>query len=198
MTTFIAFSDTMPNTNSGYGGTANGTDVREVIPVTSLNSVYTGPVRASVIIKSQTGTSGNLDGLYIGSSGGGTNGVNFGGDQAQIKWSGSASLALSGAQTYAASDLSPQFFYDPSKPLVIAMHFSGANCTAASRSASIGANTNNYQLNTLSQVSLTTPAGSYTGDTFYSWVMEIDLLETPIPTDPPFGLRRHIAWMRAR
>jgi|ERR1700731_1296371 len=172
---FTAFSDTMTNTNSGYGGTANGTDVREVIPVASLSTAYKGMVTASIIIKSQTGTSGNLDGAYIGGTGGGANNVNFKGDQAQITWAGSASLALSGATTYTASDQSAPFFYDPAVALVISLHFSGTTDTAASSTSGIGANTNNYQLNTASQVGLTTPAGSYTGDAFYSWVQSVIL-----------------------
>ncbi len=188
MTTFVAFSNTMLNTNSGYGGQTPGCDVREVIPVASLNSVYSGPVQASIIIKSQTGTSGTLAGAYIGSSGGGTNNVNFQGDQAQVKWSGSASLALSGAQTYTASDLTAIFNYDPTKPLVISLFFTGTTCTAASATTSLGANTNNYQLNAANQTSVTAPTGAYTGDTFFSWVMEVDLTEMPAAVEYGAGL----------
>lgn len=182
MTTFVAFSDTMTNTNSGYGGQTPGCDVREVIPVSKLNQTYTGWVQASIIIKSQSGSSGTLVEAHIGSSGGGTNNVNFRGDQAQVFWSSVSSLAMSGAQTYAASDLTAPFFYDPTVPLVISLFFIGTNDTAASRAVSFGAATNNYQLSAANQTGITTPTGSYTADTFYSWVMEIDLTEVSAPT----------------
>jgi len=118
MTSFTAFTNTMTNTNSGYGGQSPGCDVREVIPVASLSGSYKGWVTASIVIKSQTGSNGTLASAWIGGSGGGTHNVNFKGDQAKVKWSGSNSLSLSGAQTYSASDQTAPFFYDATVPLV--------------------------------------------------------------------------------
>src|SRR6266576_6933814 len=104
MTTFTAFTNPMGNTDSGYGGQTPGCNCRNVLPTSALSGSYKGWVTAAITIKSQTGSNGSLASAWIGGSGGGTNNINFKGDQAKIFWGGVGNLTLSGAQTYAVSD----------------------------------------------------------------------------------------------
>ena len=88
-----------------------------------------------ITLKTDAGTNGALDSLWIGYQSGANNWV-FDGNQKQVFFAGSASLTLAASTTY-VSDIIP-FPYDSTKNLVIAAHFSGTTVNLINASTSGG------------------------------------------------------------
>lgn len=182
-TTIVVLSQAMASTNSGY----TGFNAREVFPTTSLNNTYTGNGQLTVKISSQASQSAcTLDGMWVGHQIiGGTPTYDFDGNQVQILFSGSASLAMPNGAASTTSDASGTFNYlGSARPLIISMHFSGTTCTSASGTVTI--NSVNQFLSGATQVSVTAPTGSWTVDNFGpAWIAEVDLIESAVT--PPGG-----------
>ena len=185
MTTLVVTQKTISAANGGF----SGFNERLVIPVASLDNSYTGTGLISVNIQSFSTHNGTLDAIWIGHQGAG-NVYNFDGNQVQLFFGGSASLTWSGASTHTTDTAA--FNYDPTKALIVSTHWSGTTDTGASAA---GPTNCNQFLSGASQVSVTNPTGVWSQDSTWTWVAEIDLVETAIAAGSP--VPRYVSYRAA-
>lgn len=185
---------TAPNPLSTFN---NGWEVgggRFEIP-SSLLTTAPGATLVRVTIKTfSTTSSGNIDDCWIGESGGLTDRWAFDGNQVQLKFSGSVNkTGITGAQTIVTD--AATFAYNQAKTLIVAMHMSGTHLDLAAETT-VSACTFDYYVSGTSTSSQTDPAMGFPNN---NGNVGLALIEMGTGSaDPPFGLRRHIAWMRGR